>query len=281
MNGLAFGLVEAAPGMSGGTIAIMLGFYNELIETVNHFTKDFKKHTKFGLPIVAGIATGMLISFTIIKYLLDAFRFPTMAFFIGLIVGIIPLIFRKVKRANHWFTLKEMTLILLPFLVLVILSFLKPITIANSADNISIPFMLYIAITGIIAASALVIPGTSGMFMLLLLGVYELVVDSFNSLIHLLTNTSLILPIAKVLVPLAVGIIIGVLTMARLIEKLLKNHYKTTYCIILGLLAGSVFAIFKEQLFAQSDLSAWSVIIGIFTLCAGSMLSFRLGKSRL
>jgi putative membrane protein len=212
-----------------------------------------------------------------------------MAFFIGLIVGIIPLIFAKVKESGCWykpFNLKGWALVLLPFFALVLLSLLKPEDVQNPAEvisNIGFPFMLFILLAGIIAAAALIIPGISGSFMLLLMGIYRLFTYSLSSIGTLLTeitNTSLMLDIVKVLGPLAIGIIIGGLSMARLIEKLLKNHHKTTYTIILGLLFGSVYVLFNDPSVFQSGSSVLHVIIGAITFCLGIVLSFNLGKKQ-
>ena len=287
LNGLAFGITETIPGVSGGTIAIILGFYDELIETVNHFARDFRKRIKFLLPLLIGIATGLILFSSIINYLLTNFSFPTMAFFIGLIVGIVPLIFVKVKDPNYWFKPKELALILLPCLTLVVIANLKPISVTDPADainNIGVPFMLFIFMAGIIAAAALVIPGVSGSFMLLLMGIYHLAiysVSSIGSLLADITNISLMLDIAKVLVPLAAGIIIGGLSMARIIEKLLKNHHKTIYAIILGLLLGSVYVLFRDPGTYQSGLSALPIVIGIATFSMGCVISYTLGKKQL
>jgi len=286
LNGLAFGITETIPGVSGGTIAIILGFYDELIETVNHFTEDCLKYKKFLLPFLLGVATGIIVFSSVIYYLLTNFSFPTMTFFIGLIIGIIPLIYLKVKEPGHFFNSK-MTLILLPFFALLIISNLKPISVINPAEtikHINAPFMLIILFAGVIAAAALVIPGISGSFMLLLIGIYPLVTYSVSSLGYFLadiTNFSLMQDIAKVLAPLGVGIIIGGLSMARLIEKLLKKYYKTIYSIILGLLLGSVYVLFNEPILFQSGLSAPVIIIGAATFLLGCVISFNLGKKQL
>ncbi|MDR0470479.1 MAG: DUF368 domain-containing protein [Nitrososphaerota archaeon] len=283
LNGLAFGIIETVPGVSGGTIAIILGFYGELIESLNHFTENAKKYTKFLIPISLGIATG-LVTFSLIMthLLLKYVSFPTMTFFIGLTVGIIPLIYVKVKEPKQWFKPKELALILIAFFTVLVMSNLKPLPI-EGINHIDAPFMLFIFLAGVIAAIALVVPGLSGSFILLLLGIYPLVTYSVSSIGVLLTditNMSLMLDIAKVLVPLALGIIVGGLSMARLIEKLLKNHYKTIYSIILGFLLGSVCVLFRESLSFQSGSSALIIIAGVSTFLLGGMISFSLGKKR-
>ena len=280
LNGLAFGIIETVPGVSGGTIAIILGFYSELIESLNHFTENAKKYTKFLIPISLGIATGLVIFSSIMNYLLEYVSFPTMTFFIGLTVGIIPLIYVKVKEPKQWFKSKELALILIAFFTVLVMANLKPLPV-ESINHIDAPFMLFIFLAGIVAAIALVVPGISGSFILLLLGIYPLVTYSVSSIGVLLTditNTSLMLDIIKVLVPLALGIIVGGLSMARLIENLLKNHYKTMYSIILGFLLGSVCVLLRESF--QSGPSVLIIIAGVTTFLLGGIISFSLGKKR-
>lgn len=282
---MAFGITETVPGVSGGTTAIILGFYRELIETANHFTEKPKKYAKFLIPLILGITTGLITFSSLMHYLLLNFSFPTMTFFTGLIVGIIPFIYLKVKEPKQWFKPKELALIIVPLCTVMFVSNFKPLAITNSViaiNHIDALFMLFIFLVGIVAAAAFVVPGISGSFVLLLFGIYPLVTFSVSSVGYLLsdiTNVSLMLNIVKVLGPLALGVIVGGLSMARLIDTLLKNHYKTMYFVILGLLFGSVYVMFKEFIF-QSRLSGLIVIVGVATFLVGSAISFSLGKKR-
>ena len=287
LNGLAFGITEIVPGVSGGTIAIILGFYFELIETINHFRDNIRKSLGFLFPLAFGIAAGVILFSSIINFLLTNHSFQTMLFFIGLIAGIIPHIYSAVKEAGKSLNPKDILLILIPFLLLVVISFLKGVSVTNPADvieNITIPFMAFIFFAGIIAAAALVIPGISGSFVLLLLGIYPLAIYSVSSIRFLLadiTNTALLLNICKVLAPLAIGVIIGGLSMVMLIEKLLKHHAKIVYSIILGLLLGSVCVLFKDPIVYKSGISPVIITIGAVTFLLGCFLSYKIGKGRL
>jgi putative membrane protein len=287
LNGLAFGVTETVPGVSGSTIAIILGFYDELIETVNHFTENVRKYMAFLLPLLLGVATGLVAFSSIVTYLLANHSFPTMAFFIGLIIGIIPLIYTRARDGDRQIKHGQIPLILAPIILLVVIANVKGVSVVNPAEIIPAidpPYMAFILLAGIIAAAALVIPSVSGSFMLLLLGIYPLVTYSVASLRFLLTditNMGLWWDILKVLLPLGIGIVIGGLAMARLIERLLKNHYKTVYSIILGLLIGSVYTLFKEPIMFQSGLSAGVIALGIFTCVLGCAASFTLGRKKL
>lgn len=289
LNGAAFGIVETVPGVSGGTIAIILGFYYEVISTVNHFREDLKKSLKFLCPFILGAAVGVLTFISIINYLLEHYSFPTMSFFIGLIAGIIPVIFSKVKEPRQNFKFKEIMLIVIPILILVAISHLKGL-VGSGADpaetikNIDVFYMIFIFFTGMLAAAALVIPGISGSFVMLLLGVYPLVSHTLSSVRILLsdiTNVGIWLNIFKVAGPLAIGIIVGGLSMARLIEKLLNNYHKTVYLIIMGLLLGSFYALFNDPIIFRSGISVPVIILGAETLFIGAVISYNLGKKRL
>jgi putative membrane protein len=287
LNGLAFGITETIPGVSGGTIAIILGFYNDLIETINHFTENFKKYLKFLIPLILGAACGILLFSSIIHYLLTNHSFPTMLFFFVLITGIIPLIFFKVKEPGQKLKVSEILLIVIPFLILIVISELRRVSVPEpevAINNINIPFMIFIFFAGMIAAAALIIPGISGSFVLLLVGLYPLIIYSISSIRILfsdISNINLFINILKVLIPLGIGIIIGGLCMARLIEKLLKNYHKIIYSVILGLLSGSVVVLFKNPIVYRSGISVIIVIIGIITLSLEAVLSYNIGKKRL
>jgi len=288
LRGLAFGITETVPGVSGGTIAIVLGFYNELIESVNHFTEDPKKYLKFFIPLLIGAAAGVFLFSSLISFMLTNYSLPSMTLFIGLITGIIPHIFAKTRGDDKKIKLKNAALTAAPFVLLIMISHLKgtsgaadPAEAVRSMGTASAAFIFF---AGILAASALIIPGVSGSFVLLLLGVYPVATYSVSSIGAYLTdigNVGLFLDIVKVLGPLAAGVAVGGLSTARLIEKLLKDHGRTVYSIILGLLAGSVYALFNEPIVYRSGVSASAITAGALTFAAGAAISFAAGRKRL
>lgn len=272
INGLAFGITQIVPGVSGGTVAIMMGFYDRLLESVNHFNKDRRKSLKFLLPFLFGIAVGILVFSSVINFLLSNHSFPTMMFFIGMIIGIIPLIFAKIKPINR----TDVILIVIPALVVFATSFIGNGVYAN-------PSILIFFIAGVVSAAALIIPGISGSFILLIMGVYHEIIISVSSVFDLLrdiTNTGLWRDICVVMVPFAVGVVIGGLSMARLIEKLLKNYSRRVYTIILGLLIGSAAALFNNPTNTQSGINNLIIAIGITALLTGGIFSYFIGRKR-
>jgi len=284
VQGTVFGITGIVPAVSGGTIAIILGFYNEVIEAINHFKEDRPRYLRFLLPLVFGIIAGLVLFSSVIHYLLTNYSFPTMMFFIGLIAGTIPSIYTKIKTPDRFFGLKEIIIILAPIIVLLIISGIRPVSAVNPVEvisNIDILYILFLFFAGIITGAALVIPGVSGSYIQLLFGIYPLVTYTLSSFRFIFTGRSLLVDCAKVLAPLTAGMIIGGFLMVKLIGRLLTNHFKTTYLVIFGLLLGSIYTLFKEPIVFQSGMSAQIVIIGIIILLPGFFISFYSGKKNM
>ena len=287
LSGVAFGVTQVIPGVSGGTIAIIMGFYDKLIETANHFTKKPRRYLRFLLPFCSGVALGIILLSSAVSFLITYHSFPSMMFFIGLIIGIVPLIFKKsYTNGQKPFSFYNM-LTIVSMLILVFISHLgrestpTPEVLVVQASP---ALIILIFFAGILSAAALVVPGLSGSFVLLIMGVYPLItysVASIRLLITDITNIQLMLNILKILLPLGIGIVIGGLSMARIIERLLENHTKFIYSIILGLMLGSVYALFNEPILYQSGVTATDFIIGFVMLMAGVFASYTLGKKRI
>ena len=309
INGLAVGIVETVPGVSGGTIAIILGFYFDLINAINNFTKNLGKHLALIIPLAIGVAAGILLFSSLMNFLLEYYSFPTMLFLIGLITGIIPHIAARVRAKDSAaeaenrdpslpdakpdsaavpFRFVNVIVILIPFLFIVALSFIRK-DASDAAqeeimNSIGTPYMIFIFFAGILAAAALVIPGISGSFVLLLMGVYPVVIFAVSSIRIYFSDTSdiaLLINICKVLAPLAAGVVIGGLCMVRLIGILLTKYSRVVYSIILGLLLGSIFALFRDPIVYKSGVSAIIIVIGIVAFALGAFASYFLGKKKL
>jgi len=288
-NGLVFGVSLIIPGVSGGTLAIVLGFYDQLIEAVNHFTEDFRRYIKFLLPFGLGIVIGIVAFASLIQFLLSHYSFPAMMFFIGLIAGIVPSMYRKACEGmglgdKHKFS--DYLLVLTPIVLLIMMAHFSDSGAAvNPAETVlDVPFMLFIFVVGIVAAASLLIPGLSGSFILLLAGVYHLAtyaVSSMRLLLTDITNVDLILDITRVLGPLGIGVIIGIFATARLIEKLIAHRAKAVFLVVMGLMAGSVYVLLADPILFYSGVNTLIVLIGLFSCAMGAALSYALGKKKI
>ena len=286
LNGVVYGVTLIIPGVSATIFAIILGFYDELIFTINHFREDYRKNLRYLLIFLLGISTGAVAFSSVILYLLMNFSFPTMLLFIGLLLGIVPLIYSKAKGAAPRIALREITLAVISLFALYALSRVVNVTALNSADALSyinIGLVLSVFLAGIINGATLVIPGLSGAFILLIMGLYPLVIYSISSIAVFLGdlgNISLLRDIAVVLLPFGAGALFGCLGMARVMEMLMRNFPKAVYAVILGLILGSVITLLHDPLVYQSGTSIAFLIVGGLTFLSGCVVSYILGKKQ-
>jgi putative membrane protein len=282
LTGVVGGMANIIPGVSGGTIAVVLGIFDELIGCVNHFTKDIKKNLLFLLPLLAGMAVGIVGLGSIIEYCMANFSFQTAVFFVGLVVGSIPLIY---KKANEKKDIKPSyyAATVLAVLLVIALALIKPDESAGADVAVTPIFMVILFFGGLIAAAAMVVPGISGSFMMILMGLYPTVLRTISMIRDWLTHItdfSLLLEIIKIAAPLGLGILAGIILISKLIAFLLNKFHTVTYLAILGLMLGTVYAIFVDPATYQSDalLTLPILAVAVVTFAAGSVIAFFLGK---
>jgi len=230
-RGFFMGISDLIPGVSGGTIAFIMGIYDELLAAISgFFSRDWKKHIGFLLPLGIGIGATLLLFSRVIEYLLKNHPAPTQFFFMGLVIGVLPFITRQagVKRNFTW---KHFIVILLVGAALASLAFIKPqdttvITSLTASNTIGLFF------AGWAGSMAMLLPGISGSFILLILGVYSTAIGA-------LSNFNL--PIIAVI---GAGVIVGFIVSSKAISYLLKHFMYFTFAVIIGLIIGSLFVIY-------------------------------------
>ena len=278
-KGAVIGVTNVVPGMSGGTMAVILGIFDQLIEAAGGFYKDFKRHGVFLVPIGLGAVVGIIVFSSIIEYALLHHSFPTCMFFVGLIAGTIPLIQRKATERPY----KRIYMLATLIAMLAVIA----LTLMRSSDSMEVrsvvdtSLMLRMFFGGALAAMVLMIPGVSGSFVLILLGLYPIIISYVSSIKDFLlvpTNMELFIEICLVLGPLAAGILIGVVFISKVIGVLMERAYSLTYFTILGLVFGSVFGLFNDPITYQSGVSEIDVLIGTAMLVLGAGLALKLGK---
>ncbi|UXR86331.1 DUF368 domain-containing protein [Staphylococcus felis] len=268
-KGFAMGTSDLIPGVSGGTIALLLGIYDDFIASVSGvFSKNFKKSLLFLIPIIIGMGLAIGILSSLINYLLAEHITPTMFFFTGLIIGIIPFLLRISKyketyKTQHWIVM------VIAIIILAIMAYFSTGTTHGKPTSIDMsPAMLIkYFIAGMCASSAMLLPGISGSFILLLFGVYGTVTYSISELVHLNFNA---LPVIMVV---GLGILSGFLIESKLITYLLEHYTYLTYAAILGLVIGSLFSVFPGL---PSTGLSW--IVSLLTLVIGFLVSYILGR---
>jgi len=287
LKGMLMGISNIIPGVSGGTMAVSLGIYDDLIFSITRLFKEKKKSIKFLLPLGMGLALGVIFFSYAIEFLLAEYAFITSLAFIGLILGGLPILNQKfqdaLKEKSEKISLKHCFVFIL-FLGLVIgfsliqESSMNGVLLQFSFETVSIIFVL-----GIIASSTMIIPGVSGSLVLMIFGYYYPLIQLLTSFFHnvLVLNWSGLGEDLLLIFPVGLGIIFGVFLISKLIEFLFIKFPSITYSGILGLVIASPFAILYNvnafEDLAQSN-TILTLIIGSILLCTSSYITFYLGK---
>jgi len=252
LKGVAIGVAMLVPGVSGGTMAIILGVYDDMIHSVSSFFKDVKNNFVFLLNIALGGIIGVLAFSKLVEYALENFRHPTMYFFIGIVIGGIPVLYRKaVNSGNSKKQVKNWIFFALGFVIVLIMSIYNG-TIVNLANSTGVLRFIFLFIAGIVISVALILPGISTSFMLLVLGMYDITIKAINNLY------------ISYLAPIAIGMVFGVIATTKILENAMQKKPSKTYMLILGFVTGSIVPVFPglpEQTY-QIIISAVFLVIG-------------------
>lgn len=229
LKGLFVGGTMLVPGVSGGSMAIILGVYDRLVTSVSSFMKHKRKSAIFLGIFALGALLGMFLFAKPLLSIIEKFTLPAMYFFIGAVAGGVPMIIRKAEiNKVSW---RVFVYPILGFLIILLFSFL-PENIFRSDNSQGWLSYVLLLIAGIIAAVALVLPGISVSYMLLIMGMYDETMKAIGELYF------------PYLLPLGIGLILGIILTTKLLEKAMINHPQPTYLIILGFIAGSVVEVF-------------------------------------
>ena len=275
IKGFIMGIANIIPGVSGGTLAIILGIYEDFIKAISHFFSNLKENLKFLIPVGIGMILSIALLSGVIDYSYNHFPIPTCLFFLGLVLGGIPLLLSKVKGKNK--TSSNYIIFSITFLIVMMLTFSDFIFgsgIKLSLANISPVGYIILFLVGVIAAATMVIPGVSGSLVLMLLGYYYPIIKVIKESTKF-TNLSHNIPIIFVF---GMGVLIGIILISKLLEFLFKKYEVKTYYGVLGFIFASILAIPISTIIEKNpSFSFVHIIVGIITLAIGSIISYRLG----
>lgn len=277
LRGVMIGISNIIPGVSGGTMMVSMGIYDKIISSITSLPKHFIRSFKTLLPYGIGMVIGIVGLSFFIEQLFTGFPLETAMAFVGLIFGGIPMIMKKVKTKQRDFV--GIMLLLLFFALILGMGFLGDNHI-NRSIELNFTQGVIIFLVGIIAAATMVIPGVSGSMILLLLGYYNPILSLVNQTVKAMISfdIQLIIQNGLMLAPFAIGVIIGIFAVAKLIEYLLSKFEQRTYYAILGLIIASPFVVLKE--IGISTIQVSSVLIGVITFTIGFIMAYYLGKER-
>jgi putative membrane protein len=254
IKGMIIGVGAVAPGVSGGTFAVMLGIYDKLTDAIANVFNDFKKKLILFFPLMLGIGVGILSFSNIMKYLFTNHNAHIKYLFIGLMIGTLPSVFKEANKSGF------KKIYLLPCIITFSITILFVI-LENSVINI-IPEnnlgIITLIMYGVIISFGTIVPGISSSFILMYIGAYEILLDG-------IVNIDL-----SVLIPVGIGFVVSSIIFAKLISLLFKKFYGYTYYAVLGFVVGSIITIFPG---IKLNLEYF---IGIILCFIGFYLSFTL-----
>ena len=271
LKGMIIGLANVIPGVSGGTLMITLGIYEQVIDTISHFFTNFKKNLKFIIPLGIGVILSLLLFSKLIGLSLEKFPFATTLFFLGLIIGGMPLIIKNMKKNKDSKKISNYIIAFLAFAFIILFAFLKTGNEVN-LNNLSPIGYLILFLVGILASATMVIPGISGSFVLMLVGYYQPIINTVRSI----TDFSLIGHNIIILGIFGIGVLIGIVLVSKLIELLLKKFETKTYYAVFGFVLASCIAIIKPLI--TYDISIIEILVGIILFFLGVFSAYKISE---
>ncbi|MBQ4144281.1 MAG: DUF368 domain-containing protein [Thermoguttaceae bacterium] len=273
VRGILMGIADSVPGVSGGTVAMIVGIYERLVNAISSFGMEFlslllKRKWKdafhhadmgFFLTLLLGIIVGLGAFSIIMTDLLQNHIPVTFGAFMGMILASVIILFRQIRKKDFASGAA----------MVIGAIFAWWITTMDPIDAGQDHSLLYIFMCGLVAICAMILPGISGSYILLILGEYHLIIERVKDLAHFRTTPSDLLTLCV----FGAGCVIGLLSFSRVLKYLLKNHHSITLSVLTGFMAGSLNCLwpFQQQIegeFVRFGMSEFSVQTQIYALCA-------------
>lgn len=235
---------DSVPGISGGTVAYVLGFYDNFINSLSGIfggNKEVRKASaNFLFQLASGWVFGLVICVILLASLFESQIYFMSSAFMGLTLFALPFIFRderKIFKKDIKNFVKYLLFLVFGILLVVLLTYLSPLAGMNLDMNLNLGFGLYVFFSGMLAISAMVLPGISGSSMLLIFGLYLPIISTIKEVLGLNLDG---LPI---LIIFALGILTGIVSVVKIVKYCLKKYRAFIMAFIFGLVIGSVYAI--------------------------------------
>jgi putative membrane protein len=275
VRGFFMAVADSVPGVSGGTIAFIMGFYDKFINSINNLISGSKEERieaiKFLAKIGIGWVTGMVLSVLFITSVFEEHIYVISSLFLGLIIMAIPLIIRQEKEVLIG-KYKNIVFTLIGIIIVSLITYFNPLTNgtseANSLDSVTIGLTMFVFFAGMIAISAMVLPGISGSTILLILGLYAGILNAIKEVIKFNFNY---LPIVIIF---GIGIVTGIMLTIKGVKYTLTNYRSQTIYTIVGLMIGSLYAVVMGPLSLEvpKDAMSFSTFSIVFFIIGGAII---------
>lgn len=277
IRGFCMALADSVPGVSGGTIAFLLGFYDRFISSLDNLISGTKEERKeaifFLIKLGIGWIVGFVLAMLILANIFESHIYLVSSLFLGFVLFSIPLVILEEKEVIKG-KYKNILFTIIGAGIVILISVFNPASDVN-ISSLTFGSAIYIFVTGAIAITAMVLPGISGSTLLLIFGLYLPIVSAIKEFLHM--NFSYF----PALFAFGLGIIVGVISIIKIIRMCLKKYRsQTIYCII-GLMIGSLYSIVQGPTtldVPQEAMSLQTFHIGFFVM--GGLVIFGLQKLR-
>lgn len=258
--GIILGISNVIPGVSAGTMAVVLGIYDRILDACS--IKRLVKNLFFLITLIIGVAVGILLFSKAIEFLVQYYPVHTNFFFLGLILGSIPLIYREgVKTSGFKARYLIPCIVALAFMIVIyILGQNGEASADFTTMNVGNFFLLMGA--GLISAVAMIVPGVSGSMIMVIIGTYSTVISAVSHL-----NFTILLPVA-------IGIVIGLIVGIKGVKIFLKKFPSATYFAILGLILGSILSL------VEGFVLDWSGVLSLVIMLLGACIAYLFSRPK-
>lgn len=263
IKGFIIGLGIIFP-ISASVLAIVMGIYKKILNVVNNIFKCFKKEWKFICVLALGVVVSCIVSCLLLNFTLKKYPIATLLFFVGLIIGGIPMLFTKTKKDYRF---SNIIFTILGIAVLIGISFAS--SGGNAIINTNVAGLFALFAVGVVGAGSMIVPGVSGSVMLVILGYYEPLLEVISEVVKFQNLSTNILIVGV----FGIGMVIGVLLFSKIMEYFLDKYEKKTYFAIIGFVSASVINV-VISLFGYS-FNLIEFIIGIILFAVGFVVSFK------
>lgn len=250
-KGFVVGIGKIIPGVSGAMLAISMGIYDKALNYICNFKSNISESVRYLLPIGFGIICSIILFSKIIFLCLNNFYLITMLFFIGLIIGGIPIIINKVKKKDYYITV-------ICFTIFFLISIINVDNVYILKNNVLDFFVFFVS--GIIEAVGTVVPGISSTALLMIMGTYNCVIDSIGNFNNI-----------KILVPFAIGLGVGLIVVVKIINYLFNKCENKVYSFVLGILLSSIVLLMVQAF--KYNFSLIEFIVGLIFMIFGIFIS--------
>lgn len=234
-------LADSVPGVSGGTVAFLLGFYDKFITSLDHLMSGTKEEKieaiKFLIRIGIGWVIGMGAAVSVLASIFDDKIYEISSLFLGLIIFAIPMICKE-ERDSLKGKYQNIIFVVIGVVLVAAITYFNPVSGKGiSVEHLNVTLGIYIFAVAMVAISAMVLPGISGSTMLLIFGLYVPVITAVKEVMHL--NLSYF----PVVVIFGLGVLTGIALVIKLIKRALENHRSAMIYFVIGMMIGSLYAI--------------------------------------